>query len=98
VIDVKVRTARAPQPSEVLSILAPNVAERDADDAEAALDELIRVLLDPPEPIALVYEPRGAEDLCREDEFACESCHLILHNSRLAGTGRALCVDCRLRA
>jgi hypothetical protein len=58
------------------------------DPSQAELDELIRDL------VYVAPEPLVDEEFVREDEFACRSCHLILHRTKLADRRRLLCSDC----
>jgi protein-arginine kinase activator protein McsA len=58
------------------------------DDAEAALEELIRVMVRR-EPPAIAGSVR-----VRRDEFVCRNCHMVQHQSRLADVGRLVCSEC----
>jgi sugar phosphate isomerase/epimerase len=58
------------------------------DDAEAAFYELIRDLAD-------IRSAHDVDDeLIQENEFVCNSCHLVLHRSRLGNRRVGLCVEC----
>jgi hypothetical protein len=59
-----------------------------SDDAEAALEELIRIMVR--------REPAGiAESMkVRRNEFVCRSCHMVQHQSRLADVRRLVCSAC----
>jgi protein-arginine kinase activator protein McsA len=59
-----------------------------SDDAEAALEELIRVMVRR-EPAAAAESVR-----VRRDEFVCRSCHMVQHQSRLADVRKFLCSEC----
>jgi hypothetical protein len=58
------------------------------DDAEAALEELIRVMVRR-EPAAV---PESMK--VRRHEFVCRSCHMVQHQSRLADVRRLICSEC----
>jgi Domain of unknown function (DUF4193) len=63
---------------------------REEDDAERDLAELIRDFTDLAGPSGAL----DAEDLVREDEFACIRCHMVVHRSRRALRGAPVCLDC----
>jgi predicted SprT family Zn-dependent metalloprotease len=76
---------------ESLEALAEEIFRRDQshdEDGEAELRELMRDFAHP-EP-----EPPVHEEFVREDEFACRSCRMILHRTRLADRTRMICVEC----
>jgi formamidopyrimidine-DNA glycosylase len=70
----------------VEAVEARQAAEEDNE--EAAFNELIMELAD------IRAEPFVDEEFMREDEFACRSCNMILHRSRLADRSRLICEDC----
>ena len=76
---------------ESLEALAEEIFRRGLEydqDGEAELEQLIS---------DFVRVGRGSipdEEFVRQDEFACRSCRMILHRSRLADRGRLICVDC----
>jgi hypothetical protein len=59
-----------------------------SDDAEAALEELIRIMVR--------REPAtsGLTVKLRHDEFVCRSCHMVQHQSRLADVRGLVCSEC----
>jgi hypothetical protein len=59
-----------------------------SDDAEEALEELIRVMVRrEPATSALTVK-------LRHDEFVCRSCHMVEHQSRLADVRGLVCSEC----
>jgi hypothetical protein len=58
------------------------------DDAEAALEELIGVMVRR-EPAAI-----GGSVRVRRDEFVCRNCHMVQHQSRLADVRKLICSEC----
>jgi len=59
-----------------------------SDDAEEALEELIRVMVRR-EPATTAESVR-----VRRDEFVCRSCHIVQHQSRLADVRNLVCSGC----
>jgi hypothetical protein len=58
------------------------------DDAEAALEELIRIMVRR-EPAAMAESMK-----VRRNEFVCRSCHMVQHQSRLADVRKLICSEC----
>jgi hypothetical protein len=58
------------------------------DDTEAALEELIRIMVRR-EPAVAAESVR-----VRRDEFVCRTCHIVQHQSRLADVRRLVCSEC----
>jgi hypothetical protein len=76
---------------ESLEALAEAIERRDSvhdEDAEADLQELIHGL------VHVRRESPTTQEFVGEDEFACRSCHMVLHRSRLADRRQSLCVEC----
>jgi protein-arginine kinase activator protein McsA len=59
-----------------------------SDDAEEALEELIRIMVRR-EPTVAAESVR-----VRRDEFVCRTCHMVQHQSRLADVRRLVCSEC----
>jgi hypothetical protein len=58
------------------------------DDAEAALEELIRIMVRR-EPAAISESMK-----VRRNEFVCRRCHMVQHQSRLADVRNLVCFEC----
>jgi hypothetical protein len=62
--------------------------EEREDDAEAAIDELIREMAD------IHASSHDDEEFIRGDEFSCQTCHLVLHRSLLGDPVDMVCEEC----